>query len=216
MVAHLFALVLASAGSAAALPAAPGFDLDAALRGALALPSARLEILEIRPHALPSACTIDSAVLDRPITASGRYAARLQGRDPSRVACGGSAWIRVKVVATVIVTARPVRRGERLAEASTREEREVIAGREPLRELPAGAIATRPLPARQLIETFDVRADSPAPGQRILVVAQAGTVSIVQEGRVVPCAQGKTCAQLPSGKRVEGRFEEGRLRVEAP
>jgi hypothetical protein len=45
---------------------------------------------------------------------------------------------------------------------------------------------------------------------------RAGALSVEQSGRAVPCPRGRACAVLPSGRRVEGRLEDGRILVELP
>ncbi len=68
-----------------------------------------------------------------------------------------------------------------------------------------------------MIEAVHLRDSlTPAPGEAIAVLVQRGSVAVALEGHAVPCARGKACAQLPSGRRVEGRFVDHRLLVEVP
>jgi hypothetical protein len=210
-------VVLAVALAAAApLPCAPGFSLETALSRSLAVDGARLFLLDVRAPKLPPGCLVDSVEVERRITGSGQVAVRLSGRRDGGLSCQGWAWARVKVVASVRVAARALRTGESLAGATVLEEREINSSYEPLDAIADDATTTRPLAAGQVLQRSHVRLDEPAPGQPVTVVAQAGAVSIVQTGRVVPCVRGRGCAQLPSGRRVEGRFSDGRLLVEVP
>ncbi|MBI5542726.1 MAG: hypothetical protein HY901_02480 [Deltaproteobacteria bacterium] len=196
--------------------AAPGFSLPDALRAALADPSAKLTVEDVRGSVWPSGCRAVSAQAERPIAASGRYAVRLAGANAEGAPCQGWAWASVKVLASVRVAARELRPGEPLAGATLLAERELVAGRSPVLEIPEGSVATRLLRAGQIIEQHHLRAAGTSPGEPVVVLARSGTVSIVQPGRMVPCVRGRACAVLPSGRRVVGQLEGGRLVVEAP
>jgi hypothetical protein len=119
------------------------------------------------------------------------------------------------VLAPVAVTTRTLREGEPLLGALALEEREVLPGRHPLRAAPAGAAATRRLGAGVALDESAVRV-GPAAGGPVVVLLRAGSLTVEQTGRAVPCLPGKACALLPSGRRVEGRFEDGRILVEVP
>jgi len=201
---------------AAALPAraaAPG-PVQRALEGSLAMPGARLEILELHPS-LPPACAVDRADAPRPVAGSGRTPVHLSGRDRSGAPCEGWAWARVRVSAKVLVTRRALREGEELGDAALLSEREIASGRTPLVELAAGAVAAHPLGAGVALEAAHVRT-GPRPGDALTVVLRIGNLRAEQAGRAVPCPRGRACALLPSGRRVEGTWTAGQLRVETP
>jgi hypothetical protein len=209
MLAGLVAMLLASADGLE--PA----SVASVLSTSLAAPRARLELLELHPS-LPAGCVSHAVHFERRLSASGRYAVKLAGNDSSGGPCQGWAWARVRVLTRVIVTTRSVKNGEPLGSAVLEEEREVLAGHTPLEALPEHALAAQSLKPGLLLEPFHVRSLAPAPGEPVTVVARSGEVSIVQHGRAVPCARGRSCARLASGKRVEGRLEQGRLVVEVP
>ena len=201
--------LLALALSVAAPPA-----VENALTHSLALPGARVQMLDYRPT-LPAACAVTRAETARPLGGSGRAALHLFGSGASGSPCEGWAWARVRVLAPVLVTQRPVREGETLEGAVRADLREVQEGRSPLLSLPDKAVAVRSLPAGLALTESDQRS-GPAPGEAVAVLVQLGTLTAEQPGRVVSCARGRTCAVLPSGTRVEGTFRQGRLLMEAP
>jgi len=57
-------------------------------------------------------------------------------------------------------------------------------------------------------------AEGPKNGSPIEVDYQVGDVTLTVTGRLVPCTQGKRCAQLPNGKRLVGQVKAGRFVVE--
>jgi hypothetical protein len=193
-------------------PEAPA-PVRAALSRALALPGARLEIASWQAT-LPPGCAAAGAEALRPVVASGPAALRLVGR-ASGAPCEGWGWARVRVFAPSLVASRPLREGEAVAPASSPAELEVLPGRTPLAALPSGAVASRPIAAGAPIEPTSLRV-GPAPGEPVAVVLRVGDVAVEQTGRALPCARGRACALLPSGRRVEGSFEGGRISVEAP
>jgi flagella basal body P-ring formation protein FlgA len=211
-------LLSLAALAAAAAPARAG-DTPAAvqhgLEAALVIPGARLTVRSYRPTAAAAGCAISEATVDKPIEASGRYPVKVNGRG-----CGGWAWADVVVKADVLVTTRPVRPGESLDGATTRVERELRPGREPASGADAGELAraraTRPLGRGQLVERSHVEAAGAAAGSPVKVIIRAGDLTITQTGRLVACGRGRSCAVVPSGKRLEGTLADGQLLVEAP
>jgi flagella basal body P-ring formation protein FlgA len=186
----------------------------AGLGRAVAVAGARVEVSEWQPS-LPAACALARAEPPGPISGSGRVAVRLSGARPGGAPCEGWGWARVRLYAPALVSARSVRAGEPLAGSVATEEREVSAGRPPLSALPDGAMADRPLAAGQVIEPRDLRT-GPRPGAPVSVVIRLGSLEVEQPGHAVPCARGRACAVVPSGKRVEGTWRDGRLVVESP
>jgi len=187
----------------------------AALTAALSLPCARAELLALRPS-LPAGCSAIAFDSPRPITSSGDVPLRARGEQASGAPCEGWAWARVRVLAAVAVAARALEAGDALdAGAWAVAEREVVAGRSPLAAIPPGATAARALRAGTAIEAVHLRL-GPPPGDPVRVVVRAGGLTVVQPGRAAACARGRACAVLPSGQRVEGSFDGGRLFVEAP
>ena len=47
-----------------------------------------------------------------------------------------------------------------------------------------------------------------------MVVLRSGALTVEQRGQSVACRHGHACALLPSGKRVEGVWHEGRIELE--
>jgi hypothetical protein len=195
-----------------------------ALAAALALPGAHVELAGLDPR-LPAGCAVERATAPRPVVASGRAALRLEGRDARGAACEGWAWADARVLAPALVLVHDVADGERLEGAFTVREREVRAGRVPVAALPPGVTAARALRAGTALEAPDLRA-GPRPGEPIAVLVRLGGLSVEQPGRALPCARAasaatsrqapKACALLPSGRRVEGVLDAGRLVVESP
>lgn len=187
---------------------------EAAVAAALALPGARAEVADVRAAA-GRGCAPERWEAMKPVIASGAVALRLAGRDASGARCEGFAWAKVRVLAPALVALRAVRRGEPLAGAVAPGEAEVVAGRAAVAALPPGALADRALRAGAPIDAGAIRA-GPLPGQPVAVVIRAGAVTLEQTGRAVACPRDRACAVLPSGRRVEGVLDGGRLLVEAP
>jgi flagella basal body P-ring formation protein FlgA len=186
------------------------------LQAALALPDARLTVRSYRPTSAAAACAVDDAAVDKQIDGSGRYPVKVQGRG-----CSGWAWADVVVKADVLVTTRSLRPGERLAGATTRVEREIRAGRQPLTASAgddglAQARTTRPLGRGQVVERSHVQEAGAATTGPVKVVIRAGDLTITQTGRLVSCGRGRACAVMPSGKHLEGTLTGGQLFVETP
>jgi len=207
----LFLLVAATALPATALAPPP---VAQALDRAVPLPGARVEVTDYRPD-LPGGCALSRAEVPAPVTGSGRVAVRLSGTLPGGAPCDGWAWARVRLLASVLVASRPLNAGEPLTGAVGSQEREITSGRSPLARLPADAVAGRALAAGQVLEERDLRS-GPAPGEPVTVVIRLGSLRVEQPGRSVPCVRGRACALMPSGKRVEGAWQGGRIVVESP
>jgi hypothetical protein len=205
----LIPTLLLSVLSAADLPDALTREVDRAL----AVPNARARVVEFRPSLRD--CAVSSARV-APILGSGSVAARLYGESKLGAPCEGWAWVKVQVFAKALVTTRAVLAAERLAAATQLEEREIRPGQNPLALLPDDAVATRLLGAGVVLDRSQVRGPGPALGAPITVLARAGSITLEQPGRVAPCPVNRACALLPSGKRVEGHLEDGRLVVEIP
>jgi hypothetical protein len=187
----------------------------AALTAALALPGARVQLLAVDPS-LPRGCEARAADATAPIAASGRAALRLTGAGADGSRCDGWAWARFRVLSPGLSLVRDVADGEPLApDALALAEREVRPGREPVAAVPPGATAARALRSGTVLEPQHVRA-GPRPGEPVTVVVRSGALEIEQHGRAVACARGRVCALLPSGRRVEGLLDGGRLVVESP
>jgi len=208
---------MAAALALAVLLASPPRAIPAAVSEAIlagAAPGARVELVDLRPAAGP-ACAPDRARALAPVSASGRVALRLEGRDARGAPCEAWAWARVRVFARALVAARAVRAAEPLAGAVSESEVELAPGRAPVVALPEGAVAARALPAGAPLDPAAIQA-GPRPGEPVQVIARAGALEVAQPGRAVACARGRGCALLPSGRRVEGRLEHGRIVLEAP
>ncbi len=206
LLAFAFALGASSSGAPRAV--------ETALARALALSGSEIRLADYRPR-LPITCLVSRAEAAKSITASGHVAVHLFGRDASGRDCEGWAWATVHVFSRVLVTSRAVREGEPLEGAVRTDTREALEGRNALVELPGKAVAARSLPAGQALLESDQRT-GPRPGDTLDVVIRVGAVEVEQVGHAVPCVRGRTCAVLPSGKRVEGNYQKGRLLVEAP
>ena len=187
----------------------------AALTAALSVPGARAELVALRPS-VPAGCAATALESPRPVATSGEVALRVTGAQATGAPCTGWAWARVRVVARVPVAARALREGDPLDSTTYAvAEREVVAGRPPVLDIPAGATASRRIAAGTALEDVHLRI-GPPPGASVTVLLRVGALAVEQEGRSVPCTRGRACALLPSGRRVEGRFDGARLLVEAP
>ncbi len=207
------AAALALALALAALPAPPSPAVAEALRAALALPRGRMAV-ESCSAALPRGCAEVGAEALRPVVASGPAPVRVRGLSAGQ-ACEATGWAQVRVFAPALRASRAIAEGEPLAAAAVAGEAEVTAGHRPLSELPAGAIASRPIAAGSAIEAGHIRV-GPRPGDAVTVRLRVGEVALEQAGRALPCARGRGCALLPSGRRVEGILDGGRILVELP
>jgi hypothetical protein len=185
----------------------------AAIAAAVALPGASAEVLDLA-GALPARCALTRAEAPRPVSASGRVAVHLFGRDGVE-RCDGWAWARVRVSAPSLVTARAVMEGAALEGAVVAVEREIVVGRPPVTMLPEGAIADRALAAGVPLDEALFRIGA-RPGQAVAVVLRTGALVVEQRGQAIACRRGRACALLPTGRRVEGTWHDGRIQLESP
>jgi hypothetical protein len=208
------ALTLAALAALGGLPA--GATAAQAVEAALAVPSAHVELVAVRATT-GARCPMERVEAMRPVTGSGEVPLRFTGAGADGRACQGFGWARVHVTAAGLIASRTIRAGEPLEGAVSPGEVELRGGRSaPLATLPPGARAARTLAAGAPVLGDDVRA-GPLPGEPVTVVVQiGGGLEISQDGRAIPCSRGRTCALLPGGRRVEGRFEDGRLLLESP
>jgi hypothetical protein len=203
----LFFLTLAAATPARADVQLPA-PVQAAVDGAVALPGAR--VVPVSYAVNGRACEATTAVINRPIDGSGKFAVKLTG-----AGCSAWAWLKVDVWAAVPVTTRLVREGERLDDAVTFIERQITAGRAPV-TLGPESVAAHPIGRGQAVMPSDVKRTSGNAGETVKVLVHSGALAIETSGRLVSCGHDRTCAVLASGKHVEGRLQDGRLLVEIP
>jgi flagella basal body P-ring formation protein FlgA len=182
-----------------------------AVQAALAVPGASAEVEAVHST---SARGCDAAAWEtlRAVDASGSVALRFTGRDSAGGACEGFAWASVRVRAPALVATRAIAAGEPLAGAVALSSAEVRPGRAGLTALPGAAVAARPVRAGAPLSRGDLRV-GPRPGEPVTVVVRAGALELEQPARAVACPG--ACALLPGGRRVEGRFEDGHILVEA-
>jgi hypothetical protein len=188
--------------------------VQAAATAALALRGARAEVEELS-GGLPAGCALARAELPQPLAASARLPVHLRGTSAAGQDCDAWAWVRVRVKAPSLVTVRAVLEGAPLASAVTLTEREVSPGRPPVPELPEGATAARSLPAGVALDETHFRV-GPRPGEPVAVTLRAGDLVVEQQGQAFACRRGRACALLPSGRRVEGTWHDGRIELESP
>jgi flagella basal body P-ring formation protein FlgA len=206
---------LASTSTSAAADAASPV-LRAAIERALSAPGARLDsAVEERGAARANDCRAATAEVSRAVDGSGRVALKVSGRSGRGQPCDGWTWVRVRVVGPVAVAARTLREGERVDGAVVTEVRELRTGHAPA-VIGPGSVAVRAIAAGQMIESSQVSEPTLRAGEAVKVLVVSGAVVIEQSGRAVPCARGRSCALLASGKRVEGDLVDGRLVVQSP
>jgi hypothetical protein len=211
----LLAALLGAAAAAAAAAAPAVAERPAVVLRVLreaAPPGARLELLAYRG---PLRCQPQEVDVEGPVVASGPVPLRVAGLSGS-ARCAGAAQAEVRLFAPAWVTSRALSAGEPVAGAAVREERELRPGHQLLAEPAAGLLATRALPAGTLLEARLVEDPAWAMGATVRVLVRSGSVLLAQQGRLVPCAPGRACAQLPSGRRVEGRRQGTDLLLELP
>jgi flagella basal body P-ring formation protein FlgA len=173
----------------------------------------RLEVIDFNFKMKPQ-CSLVSVQSSQPIVATGRYAIKVMGRSGSGTRCEGWAWANIRVLAKVIIATQRIEPGELISPNSVRtEEREKKTGQKLVQDIPSNAKASTLLLSGTVLENHHLRI-GPAIGESVEVEVRTGQVSVVQTGRVVPCPAGRLCAQLESGKRLEGRYQNGRLVVE--
>jgi flagella basal body P-ring formation protein FlgA len=187
-----------------------------ALERALAAPGARLDsAVEERGAARPVDCRVSEAEVAQPIEASGRLAVKISGRAAHGGHCDSWIWVRVRVVAPVAVAKHALRAGDSLENAYDTEERELRAGHTPAAIGPS-SVATRAVAAGQILDGAVVGEPTLRFGDVVKVLVVSGALVIEQTGRGAPCARGRSCAVLASGKQVEGELVDGRLVVHGP
>jgi hypothetical protein len=185
-----------------------------AVETALALHGARAEVLELT-GSTPGGCALTRADAPRQVAASGRVALHAFGKAADDTPCDAWVWARVRVVAPSLVTAWAVLEGAPLEGAVVSVDREVAPGRPPLAALPEGAVACRALPAGAPLDPTLFRVGA-RPGEPVAVVLRAGALRVEQRGQAVACRRGRACALLPTGRRVEGAWHDGRIFLEPP
>jgi len=176
-------------------------------------PGAIATVIDYRPT-LPQGCRVQRAEIAKRLDASGRVAVKLTGETESQAICQGWAWATIRIEAVIQVASKAIREGEPIA--AKLERREIRPGREPLETIPEGARAARSIAAGEILEGHLLSTLSARPGDAVPVLVKSGAIAVALIGRAVPCAKGRACAQLPSGRRIEGTLEDGRLVVEAP
>ncbi|MBS2022421.1 MAG: hypothetical protein JST92_08425 [Deltaproteobacteria bacterium] len=210
MRAILFALCVVSVPAfAAEVPPA----VIKAVSAAGAIPGSQVEAIRFIG---PRGCVVETADLDQLIVSSGTVPVRIEGSGIGGARCEGMSLAEVRVTAPVWVAQRPIATGERLEGSVIRAQHEIRSGRAPIADIPFGAVATRPMQPGAIVEQGAVQDPAWMPGAPVHVVLRSGTLSLVQLARVVPCPPGRACAQLPSGRRVEGRRAGNELILEVP
>ncbi|RMG11306.1 MAG: hypothetical protein D6729_18200 [Deltaproteobacteria bacterium] len=212
MRAALSCLLLVPPLAASARPIPAG--LRHAVEKARVAPVVRVEI-ETYAVRTPRGCRIGSYVVTTPIEASGRYRLRVKGRDTQGRRCQAWGVVEVRAYARLPVATRAIEAGAPVAPAVRYEERAMRPGLRPAAAVPPDAVAARRVPAGAVLRPSDLRAAGPRPGDPVRVVFQQGALRIEDRGRLLPCRSGRACAQLSTGRRVEGRLEGNRLWVEA-
>lgn len=181
------------------------------LRRALPASSAlRVDIIDTR-LGLPQGCAATLVTATSPPVRSGVIALVVEVTS-RHGPCRGKGWARVRVFAPVWLVTQSVRAGEPLGGATVREERELSGPVQPLEALPAGAEARVALSKGTIVEARHLKGPGPTPGERVVVQVQVGSVVLEQPAVAMACPQGP-CARLSNGARVEGRFEDGKLKV---
>ncbi len=212
--AALVAALTLWAGPAVAVPLAPAAALQAAARRALAVPGGEVEVLAVE-GGLPPGCAHGRIEFPQPVATSGRAAAHLMGRAGEAARCEAWAWVRLRVTGPALVTTRAVPRDGALAGAVEARPRELLPGRAVVATLPEGAVADHAIPPGTPVDPAAVRI-GPRPGSPVTVLLRTGALTVEQSGRAVACRRDRACALLPSGRRVEGSWHDGRITLEAP
>jgi hypothetical protein len=205
----LFFLTLVVAAPAARAEVTLPPEVQAAMNNAVAIAGARVVPVSYTPSS-GRPCQASAAVIGRPIDGGGRFAVKLTGEG-----CTAWAWLKVDVWAQVPITTRLVREGERLDDAVTFVDRQIISGRAPV-SLSSESVAARSIARGQAVMPEQVKRSSGNAGDTVKVLVQSGALAVETTGRLVACGRDKSCAVLASGKHVEGRLTEGRLMVVLP
>ncbi|MEW5738123.1 MAG: hypothetical protein AB1938_04320 [Myxococcota bacterium] len=180
------------------------------VRRALPASSLRVEVIDTR-LGLPEGCTPRRVALAAPVERSGVVPLSAEGIRGAG-ACTGKGWARVRVFAKVWQVTQSIRAGEALGGAVALAERELSGPLQPLQAFPAGALARVALAKGTILEARHLRGDGPSPGERVVVQVQVGSVLLEQPAVAMACP-GRPCARLANGARVEGRYEDGKLKV---
>lgn len=209
-------IVAISAPIRGAIDALPAVVADE-LQRAAPFPSA--QVTGSRYRAV-SGCKVESAELSAPIVASGTAALRVSGRGNNGRPCSAYAFVDVHVVTDALISTRPIREGAPLEGAVRMVRREIAHGETPITALPVGVVASRSLTAGQLVDPQLFHAPGLTPGTPVRVMLRAGALSLEENGLISRCNDTSrfehACATVASGKRVEGRYENGVILVEAP
>ena len=69
---------------------------------------------------------------------------------------------------------------------------------------------------KTLVLMLALAADPPMPanGSAVTAVIEIGGITVEMPARLIPCARGRQCAQLRSGRRAQGHLEGDRFLVE--
>lgn len=194
---------------------APPPAVPRAIEAALGRDGARAVVRDYRPS-LPDGCRVTGAAVKGALEGSGAVTVTLEGRDATGARCEGWALVRARLHAKVLVATRTLAAGDALEGAVAAEERELPAGVAPLDAVAPGAVAAWPIPAGAILTAARVRAAGPRPGASVPVVVSRGGFTVETAGTLVACSGGRSCALLPSGKRLEGTVRDGKFHVEAP
>jgi hypothetical protein len=216
---HITLLLLAGAASLLTVTPVHGAEsaspaIVAALEKAINVPGARLDQAS-EERSTARGCLAREVTVGRAIEGSGRVPVKVVGTRAGGARCEAWSWVRVRMVADVAVTRHAVRAGDALAEAVAIETRELLVGHPPA-VLSPGAVAARAMPANTIVDADAATVATARPGELVKVLVMAGTLAVEQSGRAVPCQRARSCAILPSGRRVEGDLIDGRLVVTLP
>ena len=165
--------------------------------------------VEVTAYRATRPCEPQQAEVRGRVDGSGTIALRVAGSG-----CSGWAFADSHVTVKVMVADKPLQAGEPISASVAL--RELRRGHETLIEVPEGAVAARAIARGEVIEPASIREPGLEPGQPVRVIVREGGLQLEQAGRALPCPRGRACALLPSGKRVEGRYDGGVLLVEAP
>jgi hypothetical protein len=193
---------------------APDFVAEA-LAKSIDYPRAKV-VVDRYAASLPAGCVATTAIVTAPPEASGGAALKLLGTSSDGTPCEGWAHVITSIAAPMLVTTRTIPMGSKLAGAVALIERPWRPAIHPLAEIPEGAVATEAIPAGTTLDARHVREAGPGLGDTVTVVLSAGSISISENGQLTHCVEGRACATLPSGKRVEGRLVGDQLLVEIP
>jgi hypothetical protein len=181
--------------------------ISALLIAALAVPAdAHLDVLDAKYE---PKCVAQRFEPSR-VLGSGRVAVRYHGNH-----CEGWAWVKLKVTVQRLAARKALKAGDLIDGATELVSSDLRPGDDGLETIPQGARAASDIPAGAMLTADRVRI-GPAPGASIEVLIQAGAIAVEESGTVVRCSgRGeKVCASLPTGRRVSGHLDDGRLLVD--